>query len=116
MRGLYVFTFGCDPSVKAVFLRPTDCTAPRPRRGWTGHGHIFLRLEDERRRRDLPLFEDVEIEFQSPIPPTLVGNFEGPPVAEQLERGGPSFLKSASSGADSGSDCRKNTWVALNSP
>jgi hypothetical protein len=108
MRGLYVFTFGSDLSVKAVFLRPTDWTAPWLRRGWSGgvrltDGRIFFRLQDDRRRRDLPLFEDVEIELPPPIPPTLVGDFEGPPVVEG-RRGGPSFLKSASSDADFGSD------------
>jgi len=60
-------------------------------------------LEDARRRQDISLFEDAENTQELPpsIPPTLVGDFgePGPPAVGR--RGGRSFTKSVSLGADS---------------
>ncbi|KAF8271202.1 hypothetical protein EI94DRAFT_1797375 [Lactarius quietus] len=43
---------------------------------------------DERRRRDVPLFEDVQNtqELPPPIPPALVGEYEEPPLVMEGER------------------------------
>ncbi|KAF8261626.1 hypothetical protein EI94DRAFT_1745545 [Lactarius quietus] len=90
VQGHYIFTFGSDRSVKAVYVRSINSTMPRIRLGWTSSveltdGRIYFML-DERRRRDIPLFKDEENsqELPPPIPPTLAVDFEEPPhVAEE---------------------------------
>jgi len=84
IQGHYIFTFGSDLFVKAVYVRSVNSTTPRTRPGWTGNmvvtdGRIYF-MSDERRRRDIPLFEDEENsqELPPPIPPTLAGDFEEP--------------------------------------
>ncbi|KAF8261627.1 hypothetical protein EI94DRAFT_1833216 [Lactarius quietus] len=77
IQGHYIFTFGSDLFVKAVYVRSVNSTTPRTRPGWTGNmvvtdSRIYF-MSDERRRRDIPLFEDEENsqELPPPIPPTL---------------------------------------------
>ncbi|KAF8268352.1 hypothetical protein EI94DRAFT_1728026 [Lactarius quietus] len=95
--GHYIFTFGSDRSgrsVKAVYVRSINSIMRQFRLGWSGSveltdGRIYFML-DERRRQDIPLFEDEDNfkELPPPIPPTLVGAFaEEPPrvVEEQCE-------------------------------
>ncbi|KAF8271814.1 hypothetical protein EI94DRAFT_1827289 [Lactarius quietus] len=90
VQGHYIFTFGSDRSVKAVYVRSNNSTMPRIRLGWTGCMMVTDRriyfMTDERRRRDIPLFEDIENsrELPPPIPPTSAGDFEERPrVAEE---------------------------------
>ncbi|KAF8270352.1 hypothetical protein EI94DRAFT_1723016, partial [Lactarius quietus] len=70
MHGHFIFTFGSDLSVKAMSL------------GWTGSVEltdcrIYFML-DERRRRDIPLFEDNKSEVSNcPQSPVLVNRRAG---------------------------------------
>ena len=62
-------------------MRPTSYVSPRHRRLIScmqlTDRHIYFMLEDARRRRDVPLFEDVENaqELPPPMPLTIVEGF-----------------------------------------
>ena len=86
-HGFYIFTFGPDLSVKAGFVRPSN--DPSGRRGLSLKGcmqitdrRLYFTWEDSRRRQDIPLFEDAEVE-ELPPPTTLIGDlleFEEPAI------------------------------------
>ncbi len=127
MQGLYIFTFGPDLSVKAVFVRPSENASERSYPiscMQLTDRHIYFMWEDARRRQDIPLFEDAENaqELPSPITPTLDLELQVPPFLAPLviQHGGYSFTKSVPLGADSDTLCsfcrkprlRKIPWVA----
>ncbi|KAH9059605.1 hypothetical protein EDB87DRAFT_770044 [Lactarius vividus] len=99
MQGLYIFTFDLDRSTRAAFVRPFEnpsdrsssypisCVQLTERR-------LYFSWENERRRQDIPLFEDPENvqELSRPITPPLDLDFQISPWI--ADRGGYPFTKS----------------------
>src|SRR6266702_115067 len=121
---LYIFTFGPDLSARAAFVQPSEYASDRSYPNscmQLTDRHLYFTWEDERRRQDIPQFEDAENtqDLSRPITPDLDLDFQMSLWIAQ--RSGYSFTKSVSFGADFDTLCsfcrksrlRKIPWVAL---